>query len=138
MTLDPSSTRIERPKLSDERTVVCCRRHIRREKNPPHFPPAFFRLSSKDGVTAESVTGDRDPSILKVVGILIFDVFFYLTLWNGDSPLGGVGGSKITSDSLAIVMGPLMFSYHLFGSSWNNILRHEHPINDLMSVSHSV
>ena len=69
---------------------MCRRRHIRREKNPPHFPPAFFRLSSKDGVTAESVTGDRDPSILRVVGILIFDVFFYLTLLNGDSPPGGV------------------------------------------------
>ena len=48
------------------------------------------------------------------------------------------GGSKFTSDSLAIVMGPLMFSCHLFGSSWSNILRHEHPINDMMSVSHSV
>ena len=93
MTFDPSSTRIERPKLSDETTIVCRQRHIRREKNPPHFPPAFFRLSSKDGVTAEAVTGDRDPSILRVVEILIFDVFFYLTLLNGDSPLGG--GVKI-------------------------------------------
>ena len=48
------------------------------------------------------------------------------------------GGSKFTSDSLAIVMGPLMFSCLLFRSSWSNILRHEHPTNDLMFVSHSV
>ena len=63
---------------------------------------------------------------------------------NGDFPKpclswrGKLGGSKFTSDSLAIVMGPLMFSCRLFGSSWSNILRHEHPINDLMSVSYSV
>ena len=139
---------------------MCRRRHIRREKNPPHFPPAFFRLSSKDGVTAESVTGDRDPSILRVVGILIFDVFFYLTLLNGDSPPGGVkihirqpgdrdGTSSVVSsriwvfcrshdlhaNSLAIVMGHLSLSYRLLGSFRSFIMKHEPSINDRMSVS---
>ena len=44
-------------------------------KNPPtYFLPTFLRLSSKNGVTAVTVAGDRDPLILRVVGILIFDV----------------------------------------------------------------
>ena len=47
-------------------------------KNPPLYflPFIFLRLSSKNGVTAVTVAGDRDPSILRVVGILIFDVKF--------------------------------------------------------------
>ena len=48
------------------------------------------------------------------------------------------GGSKFTSDSLAIVMGHLLLFYHLFGSFWGTIIGHELPINDRMSVSHSV
>ena len=69
-------TLVERPKLSDETTVMCSQRHIKWEKNLPYFSPTFFQLSSKDGVTEVLVAGDRDLSILRVVGILIFYVLF--------------------------------------------------------------
>ena len=46
-------------------------------KNPPtYFLPTFLRLRLKNDVTAVTVAGDRDPLILRIVGILIFDVKF--------------------------------------------------------------